>query len=457
MKLRKCQSTVPEACSEQVQQTTKRRISRRQFVQTGVGVAAAGALLGRRAFAAPRPIKIGYVSPATGPIAIFGQVDAYVIDRVRKRFLDGLQVGGVTRSVEIVLRDSQSSPNRAAQVASEMIKSDKIDMMLVAGTPDTVNPVADQCEINKVPCVSSDDPWNAFYFGRGGTPDKGFDWTYNFFWGSEIIANVQAEMCNHVKTNKVWGCLWGNDTDGMIFSDPVHGCPPLFEKWGYKVVDPGRFSLDSNDFTAQITAFKKANAECLYAVVPLSTFSTFWTQCAQQGWWPKICIPGKVCEFPLSVQALGPLGKYVATEIWWARNAPFKSSLTGQTGFQYCDEYEDITGKQWTQALGFRHALFEVGADVLMRAKDAESADSIIAAVRSTRLKTLVGPIQWEGPPPDKWTQIPVKNCCTTPMVGGQWVPGKKWPLELVVTTNWGYPPTPVEATMVPLPPVAKA
>ena len=34
-----------------------------------------------------------------------------------------------------------------------------------------------------MPCVSTDAPWQAYFFGRGGKPDKGFDWTYHFFWG----------------------------------------------------------------------------------------------------------------------------------------------------------------------------------------------------------------------------------------------------------------------------------
>ena len=67
MERKKCQNTVLDACSEEAPQFTKRRISRRQFVQTSAGVVAAGALLGKRAFAASRPLKIGYVSPETGP------------------------------------------------------------------------------------------------------------------------------------------------------------------------------------------------------------------------------------------------------------------------------------------------------------------------------------------------------------------------------------------------------
>jgi len=61
-----------------------------------------------------------------------------------------------TRPVEILVRDCQYGTNRDAEVAASLIKADHVDLMLVAGTADTVNPVSDQCEINQVPCVSTD-------------------------------------------------------------------------------------------------------------------------------------------------------------------------------------------------------------------------------------------------------------------------------------------------------------
>ena len=204
------------------------------------------------------------------------------------------------------MRDSQSSSNRAAEVAAELIKSDKVDLMVVAGTADTVNPVADQCEINQVPCVSTDAPWQAYFFGRGGNPAKGFDWTYHFFWGVEVVAQV---MCRHVRpvpTNKVVGCLWANDIEGNLFSDPVHGFPPVFEARGFKVIDPGRFQLDTTDFSAQISAFKNANAEILFGVLPLPIFSNFWAQAAQQGYKPKIATIGKALAVSVGRRFAGP-------------------------------------------------------------------------------------------------------------------------------------------------------
>src|ERR1035438_9463854 len=90
MERKKCENTDLNVSSEKVQQSTKGRVSRRQFVQTSAGVVAAGALLGKRAFAAPRPLKIGYVSPETGPLAPFGESDAFVVDQMRKKLQGGI-------------------------------------------------------------------------------------------------------------------------------------------------------------------------------------------------------------------------------------------------------------------------------------------------------------------------------------------------------------------------------
>ena len=452
MKRRNRQNTVLDASSEEVQQSTKRGISRRQFVQTGAGVAAAGALLGKKAFAANRALKIGYVSPETGGLAPFAGADAFIINEVRKKFQGGIMAGGATWPVEILVRDSQSNPNRSAEVAASLIKEDKIDLMLVASTPDTVNPVADQCEVNGVPCVSTDAPWTPYFFGRGGNPAKGFDWTYHFFFGTDNIAQIMCDIFELLPTNKIVGLLLADDVEGNMLADPEHGYPPLFTARGFKIIDSGRFQTNTNDYSAQIASFKKANAEILHGVLPLPTFSNFWAQAAQQGYRPKIATIGKALGFPSALESLGPRGKYLTAEIQWSPAHPFKSSFTGQSARQLCDAYEEYAHKEWTGALGLRYSLLEVAMDVLKRAQNPDSAASVIEAVRTTRLTTVVGPVSWQGPPPNQWTTNPVKNVCTTPVVSGQWVPGKKWMYDFVVVDNRRYPLIPVQRKMEPMP-----
>ena len=220
---------------------------RRRVVRSTAAVAlatGAGTLLGFNplVFAqSARKIKIGYVSPQTGPLAPFGEADKFVIEGVRQALKNGIAIGGKSHPVEIIVKDSQSNPNRAGEVAADLILKDKIDLMLVASTPETTNPVSDQCELNEIPCISTVAPWQPWYFTRGGTPDKGFNWTYHFFWGLEDVIAVFTNLWSSVQTNKMVGGLFPNDGDGNAWGDTKLGFPPVLSKMGYKLTDPGRF------------------------------------------------------------------------------------------------------------------------------------------------------------------------------------------------------------------------
>ncbi len=434
--------------NKHTQQQAMREIAdkRRDFLRLvgGTALAAGAGSLTLPVFAqSGRAIKIGYVSPQTGPLAAFGEADNFVLAGVRAATKAGVPVAGKTHSLEIIVKDSQSNPNRAAEVAADLILKDKVDLMLVASTPETTNPVSDQCELNGVPCVSTVAPWQPWFFVRGGKPDQGFEWTYHFFWGLEDIIAVFTNMWGSISTNKMVGGLFPNDGDGNAWGDPKLGFPPVLAKQGYKLTDPGRYQNLTADFSAQIAAFKKANCEIMTGVVIPPDFKTFWTQAKQQGFQPKAASIGKALLFPAAVEALGDTADGLTTEVWWSPSHPFKSSLNGMSAKQVADAYESNVKKQWTQPLGFIHALFEVGIDALKRAKSVDKPEHIRDAIVATNLNTVVGPISWKAGP--------VKNVAKTPLVGGQWVKGKKYKYDLVIVNNQTAPNISAQAKIKPL------
>ncbi|HET7412103.1 MAG TPA: ABC transporter substrate-binding protein, partial [Pararhizobium sp.] len=133
------------------------------------------------AIAASKPIKIGLVAPKTGQLAIFYKEVPFVLEQIQKHTGGQITIGGQKRAYEFIIKDSQSNPNRASQVAQDLIFNDQVDLMTTFATPETVNPVSDQCEANGMPCVATDCPLESYYFGRGA-PKKGFEWTYCFFF-----------------------------------------------------------------------------------------------------------------------------------------------------------------------------------------------------------------------------------------------------------------------------------
>ncbi len=117
-------------------------------------------------------IVIGFVTPQTGQLAGFASGDNFVVDRIRgtDAYTKGFKVGSKTYSVDILVKDSQSDPNRASEVARELILQDHADLIVTSSTPETTNPVATVCETQGVPCLSTVVPWQAWFFGRQADP-----------------------------------------------------------------------------------------------------------------------------------------------------------------------------------------------------------------------------------------------------------------------------------------------
>jgi len=400
-------------------------VTRRTFLQ-GAALAVAGCKT--RSTGGKDVVKLGYVSPQTGPLAAFGEADKWVIDQLRGWGSDGLSIGGTRYAVDIVLKDSQSSPNRAGEVANDLILKDRVALMLTGGTPETANPVCDACELNEVPCVSTAVPWQPWFFGRKGSPAKGFAWTYHFFWGLEDVIAAFTSGWKSVATNKQVGGLFPNDGDGNAWGDPELGFPKPLASMGFTLTDPGRFQSGTQDFSAQIAAFKQAQVEIVTGVVIPPDARTFLTQARQQGFTPKVVTLGKALLFPSAIEALGELGGGLSTEVWWSPSHPFTSSLTHQSARALAEAYQAANHKPWTQPIGFAHALFEVAADVLGRARSPKAAD-VRDAIAATQLQTVVGPIRWGG-------QGPFKNVSKTPLVLGQWTRPARGPAELVIVNH---------------------
>ncbi len=421
-------------------------ITRRRLLKTaaasGFAVSASG--LAMPALAQGAAVKIGYVSPQTGPLAGFAEADAFTIETFTRVAAEK----GLT--VEVIVKDSQSNPNRAAQVAQELIVDDEINLMLVASTPETTNPVATVCEAEGVPVISTMAPWQPFFIGQQGNPGdpaswQPFNFAYHYFWGLEDVIGVFTNMWNQLDTNKQVGGLFPNDADGNAWGDPNVGVAPGFSAAGYTTVDPGRYQNLTDDFSAQINAFKAAGTEIVTGVVIPPDFTTFWNQCRQQGFVPKAATVAKAILFPQSVEALGENGHNLSSEVWWSASHPYTSSLTGESAADLAAGFTAATGRPWTQPIGFIHSLFEMAADVITRASDPTDPEAVAEAIAATNLSTMVGKVAFDGAglPP-----FAAKNISKTPLVGGQWRRKEDGTFDLTIVDNTGFADIPTAGTM---------
>ena len=414
---------------------TSSAVDRRGFLQlAGLGAAAVGgssllsACGGLKGSSASSSdvLKIGLVSPQTGPLANFASSDSYVVKTIQDAMRKGFTAGGKKRKIEIVVKDTQSSATRATEVTKQLINGDKVDIVVASGTPDTTNPAADQCEAAGVPNVTTIAPWEAWFNGRGGESGKGFKYTTLFFFGMDQFSECFFPMWEQVDVDsKNVAALWPDDTDANAFRS---GLGAAMRKSGYNPIDGGKYQDGATDFSAQLAKFKKSGSELFTATPIPPDFQAFWRQAQQQGFRPKLATVAKVMLFPAEAEALGKLSNNIATDVWWSPAHPYESSLDGTSAQELADGFAQDTGKQWTGALGSVYSLFEVAIEAFKAASDPKDHDDVADKLQKLSYTGISGPLDFtKGPEPGVAIQHPV---------GGQWRPGKKFKWDLVVVDN---------------------
>jgi branched-chain amino acid transport system substrate-binding protein len=392
---------------------------------------AAAAALPRFAIAQDRPLKIGYVTVLSGPRAPFGVADEWHLARMRTLLKDGLEVAGGKRvPVEIVLRDNQSDANRSLQVVQDLVLREKVDLMLVQDG-DASTPAGQLCDVHGIPMVSTMFPWQAFFFARNGNVNRGFPFSFHFFWGADDVVKQYLAMWDSVKTNKQVGTLYVDNPAGLAFADPLRGMPGMLRSAGYQEKTAGFFKVTNDDFSNQVATFKSAGASIASGFAYETHFATFWKQAQQAGFRPDVVSVAGAFLFPSAMRALGAAGNGMSTEVWWTPAFPYKSSLTGQSAKDLAADWEKGTGQQWTQPLGYAHALWEVGLGALKAAADPYDRKSVRDALRELSLDTIVGKVDFKG--------SPIKSVAKTALAGGQWrrtPDGSRFPFELQVVDN---------------------
>jgi branched-chain amino acid transport system substrate-binding protein len=397
---------------------------------------------------AGRDILLGLVSPSTGPLASFAKADDWWVDYALKTATPNGIIGGDGKKhmIQIKRADSQSDTNRASQVAGDLVTNDKVDLMMASGSPDTANPVAVQCEALGCPSIANFVPWQPFFFGRQQKPDPtaSFKWTYAHALGLEqIVANFIA-MWGQTTTNKKVGFLFANDADGIAWTDMNTGLPPAVKAAGYEYFLSDLYTVGTEDFTKYISDFKKNGCEICCGTIISPDFTNFWKQSVQQGYNPKVLTIGKALLFPQTLEAIGTIAYNATVEGVWHPTWPFKDSITGATCQQLADDFMAKTGEEWTAPIG-QYGKYEWAVDVFKRVKNLDDKEDIITQVKTTKLDTCLGPMDFTAPV-QMGTRHPVENVYTPPVGGAQWVKGAKFAFEPTMVSNALSPELPTAA-----------
>ena len=372
-------------------------------------------------------IVIGWVAPLTGPLAAFTELfkfmEAKYLPIINKD--GGIYIEEYHKKlpVKIIWADSESNPTKASEVASKLVLTDKVDMLVGTFTPATANPVSAVAERYKIPAVVVSTPTEAWLTGGP------YHWAFCDCFYFERMVDSYIDTLDTVKTNKKVGFIFDSQVDGVLVAKMMAGKLPAR---GYTVVDPGRFPAGTKDYTSLIAKFRQENVDIVIANMITPDFALAWNQFHQQGFIPKIFIVGKGLLYRADMESLGgDSGNGLISEDLWDPSFQYKSSLTGQTSAQVSAEIGK-TGKYFAEStIGFNSSTFEVIADVFRRAKSVDH-EKVRAAFAQTNLNTVFGPVKYND-----------QDYAVMPVVMAQWVKTKDgW--EKRVIANGGFPGAPL-------------
>ncbi|MCF1462091.1 ABC transporter substrate-binding protein [Agrobacterium vitis] len=418
-----------------------RTISRRTIVK-GAGALALGTLMSPNVVrASSGKIKIGYIGCLSGLRAEFSVADLWTINQMKALVAKGLDVGGKTYEVEFVIRDNQSDVNRSASVASELVLRERCNLVLVADG-DGALAIGELADTRRVPVISTMMPWEGLYAARGSTPEKGFPYTFHFFPSSASILQNYVGMWNAAGTNGRVGTIYLDHAVGRALMDPAHGLPAQMKQAGMTEVAAGAFQLGTTDFSNQIARFKDGNCDVLAGYMFQQHFVTFWNQVRQAGLTPKVCTFAAAFAFSSTMEALGKSGDGMTTDVFWTPSYPYKSSLTGIGARDLANQWQNESGKQWLQPLGYIHALWEVGFAALKQSTDPRDANAVRTSIANLDIETMAGRVNFKT--------TTKKSIADMPMAAGQWRfdAAAKFPFDLDIVYNALAPEIPVTANL---------
>lgn len=388
------------------------RITRRQAISrlawAGIGVAAAvvvgagGYLAYREVYApkGPSGVKIGTVLPLTGNLASFGQAIQYgiktAIDDLNAQ--GGIDVNGKKLPITWVLYDDTSDLTKTSSLTAQLCISDNVDILVHGNSGPTAGPASVQADRYHVPWVGAA-PWESWWalgpfkyawssLWRIGTPATGYPTGYTL---ADAYSGATEEWSS--QTNKNVAVFASSDPDGRGFYDAF---PGVLRAIGYDVLDPQDYPADTTDFSSIVAKWKSDDIDIIWANTPGPDFGTFWRQCKELDFRPKIAICGKGSDFYLDINAWGgnlPLG--VCQEAEWDPSwggIPVKGSST--TPQSLLAGWTALTGQPLNQSIAYGYATVQIAADAITRAGTLDK-DTVNTKISETDASFMTGPIKY--------------------------------------------------------------
>lgn len=195
------------------------------------------------------PLRIGALFSVTGPAAFLGEPEKNTLEMLVKEIN---AKGGVKgQMVEAVIYDTTGDPTKAVQLATKLIKDDKVVAIIgpsTTGETMAVKPVTEKEQIPLISCAAGSkitDPVNP--------------WTFKTAQNDTLAV---ARIFEHLQKRKIDKVAILTVSDGFGASGREQ-LKALLTKKGLELVADETFGPKDTDMTAQLTKIRAANPDAI--------------------------------------------------------------------------------------------------------------------------------------------------------------------------------------------------
>jgi len=235
-------------------------------------------LLGACGPAAPETIKVGINAPITGDIPKVGEGSKYAAEMwlADIEAAGGLEVGGKTYNVELVIEDNESKAESATKVNTKMITQDEVLVIVGPQSSKQAVPAGEVANNYSTPMVS---PWST---NPNTTLDRPWVFRGCFLdpFQGPVVANFVSDEFGFTKAAVLYD----------VASDYPKGLAENFKAaWEElhgegSVVAYESFTTKDTDFSAQLTSIVNSGAEFFFAPQYYNEVALIVQQAHELGW-----------------------------------------------------------------------------------------------------------------------------------------------------------------------------
>lgn len=327
-------------------------------------LAAVTLLFSTTVFAAAPPIKIGALFAVTGPAAFLGEPERnsakMVIDEINK-------AGGVKgRKLELVAYDTTGDATKAVQLATKLIKDDKVVAIIGPSTTGETMAVIPVAEKEQVPLISCS--------AGSKITDPVKKWVFKTAQNDALAVGKIYEYLQKNKQTKV-SILTVSDGFGASGREQLK---QQASKYGITIVSDDTYGPKDTDMTAQLTKIRGAHSQAIICWGTNPGPAVIAKNARQLGIKTPMFMSHGVSSkkfIELAGEAAEgiklPSGKVVVADLLPGSDRQKKSLMAFVKDYQkhYRAEGDHFGGHAWDAVMLIKHAV-EAGADTTAAIRD---------------------------------------------------------------------------------------